>query len=311
MARFSFCPEGMNRRGIALAWGFAALLSMLGTPAHAQQAGKLEVLHIGTSGGLALNASSGVSEQTAIESLQSFIKTETAFNNDILRQTNYEELARKMAKGQFHLGVFQGYEFAWAREKDPKFQPLALAVDVYVYRFAYVMINRDSKVASFSALQGQTLSLPNVGQSQLKLYAERLCGENGKPLHAFFSTIKTPDSDEDALDDVVDGVVQAAVVDPVGVEAYKQRKPGRYKRLRELTHSQAFPPPLVAYYDDVVDEATRQRFRQGLLTANQKERGQTLLTLFRLTGFAAPPKDFAQVLAQTQKDYPPPKAAAK
>jgi ABC-type phosphate/phosphonate transport system substrate-binding protein len=311
MVQSSFSPHGIDRSGATLAWVLAVLLSMLGTRAGAQQAGKLDFLHIGTSGGLALNASSGVKEQTAIETLQGFIKTETGFNNDILRQKNYEELARKLASGQLQLGVFQGFEFGWAQEKDAKLQPLALAVDVYVYRFAYLVVSRDSKIANLAALQGQTLSLPTVGQGQLQLYVERLSEENGKPLQAFFSSIKTPDNIEDALDDVVDGVVQAAVVDRVGLEAYQRRKPGRFNRLRELMHSQAFPPPLVAYYDNVVDTATRQRFQQGLLTANQKEKGQALLTLFRLTGFAVPPNDFAQALAQTQKKYPPPKAATK
>ena len=90
-----------------------------------------------------------------------------------------------------------------------------------------------------------------------------------------------------------------------------RRKPGRFARLKELTHSQAFPPPLVAYYDDTVAQQTRQRFQVGLMTANSKEKGQRLLTLFKLTGFEVPPKDFAQVLAETRKAYPPSKEAAK
>src|SRR5207302_7662920 len=149
-------------------------------------------------------------------------------------------------------------------------QPLALAVDVYHYRYAYLMVRQDSKFLDFAALQGQTLSIPRVGQSHLHLFVERLCQQNGKSLEAFFSKIATPDNVEDALDDVVDGAVQAAVVDRVGLEAYKRRKPGRYARLKELTHSQAFPPPLVAYYGDVVDPQTRQRFVDGLLNANRK-----------------------------------------
>src|SRR5439155_17447571 len=100
----------------------------------------------------ALNAGSGTKEQTAIETLQGFIKTETGFDNDIVRQKDYQELARKMAKGELQLGVFQGFEFAWAQEKDAKFRPLALAVDVYPYRYAYLMVGRDSKVADFAAL---------------------------------------------------------------------------------------------------------------------------------------------------------------
>jgi ABC-type phosphate/phosphonate transport system substrate-binding protein len=271
-----------------------------------QPAKKIDVLQIGTSGALALNAS-GTKEETALDALKSFVKTETGFDNEIIQQKNYEELVQKMASGQLHLGVFQGFEFAWAQEENPKLQPLALAVDQFHYRYAYLVVARNSKVTDFAGLQGQTLAIPEVGQRHVRLYVERQALNNGKPLEALFSKIATPQNIEDALDDVVDEKVQVAVVDRVGLKAYERRKPGRFARLRELAHSQAFPPPLVAYYDEVVDPATRKRFQDGLLTANSKEKGQRLLNLFKLTGFELPPKDFGQVLAETRKAYPPPK----
>jgi ABC-type phosphate/phosphonate transport system substrate-binding protein len=312
MFSFAFSTHAEKKQTVPLGMaGVLVTLLVLCAPAVAQQPKKFKVLHIGTSGSMALNAGSGTKEQTAIETLQSFIKTETGFDNDILRQKNYQDLAHKMAKGELQLGVFQGFEFVWAVEKDPKLRPLALAVDVYPYRYAYLMVGRDSKITDFAALQGKSLSLPNVAQGQLRLYIERLCESHSKPLNAFFSKVTTPDNVEDALDDAVDGVVQAAVVDRGGLEAYRRRKPGRFKQLRELMHSQAFPPPLVAYYEGVLDNETRQRFLNGLLTANQKERGQSLLTLFRLTGFIAPPSNFEQVLAETRKAYPPPKEGTK
>ena len=57
------------------------------------------------------------------------------------------------------------------------------------------------------------------------------------------------------------------------------------------------PPPVVAYWDSVLDSTTLERFRQGLINSSNSDRGQTLLTLFRLTGFAAVPDDFDKVLA--------------
>jgi hypothetical protein len=41
------------------------------------------------------------------------------------------------------------------------------------------------------------------------------------------------------------------------------------------------------------------------MAANKKEKGQTLLTFFRLTGFEGVPKDFEQIVAATNKAYPP------
>src|SRR5262245_49290084 len=109
-----------------------ALLTFLvaGDAARAQQ-GRVEVLKIGSSG--TFSTARGPNDRGALESLQSFIKDETGFDNEILVQKSWRELADKMAGGELHLGVFQGYEFAWAREKYPALAPLALAVNVYRY----------------------------------------------------------------------------------------------------------------------------------------------------------------------------------
>src|SRR5229473_2488834 len=109
MVGSSVSGQPFARRGIRLAWIFVTLLSTLSGPAHGQQAKKIDVLQIGTSGSLALNAS-GTKEETALDALKSFIKTETGFDNEIIQQKNYEELVQKMVSGQLHLGVFQGFE---------------------------------------------------------------------------------------------------------------------------------------------------------------------------------------------------------
>src|SRR5262249_9334671 len=197
-------------------------------------------------------------------------------------------------------------EFAWARGQHPKLQPLALAVNVHTYRTAHVVVRNDNKVANLAGLEGQSLALPRVNQGHLRLFVEREAKTRGKELEKFFSKITAPDNIEDAIDDVVDGVVQATVVDRAGLEAYKRRKPGRFNRLKEPARWQPFPPPLVAYQEGVLDDATLRRFQEGLLNAKNKEKGERLLTLFRLTGFERVPKDFERVLAETRKEYPPP-----
>lgn len=294
---FSFTNRGRLRGLVPLVvvLGLTVLGTSLGQPA------KVDVLHIGTSGTL----TSAKQEKSALDLLQGFVKDETGFNNDILRQKNWSELADKVASGQLQLGVFQGYDFAWARQRRADLKPLAVAVDVYTYPVVYVVTRKDDKATTFAGLQGQSLSLPAVGRGYLKLFMERQSQPQGKDLKSFFSKIVSPDNYEDALDDVVDGVVQAAVVDRGGLEAFKRRKPARFSKLKDVARSQPFPPGVVAYAEGRLDAATVQRLRDGLLSAAQKEKGRTLLTLFHLSGFKAVPPDLDQILAQTLKAYPP------
>jgi ABC-type phosphate/phosphonate transport system substrate-binding protein len=278
-------------------------LAGAGLAAYGQQ-GKLDVLRIGTSGTLAAEKG-GPKETAALDTLKVFIKDETGLDNEILRYKDWQELTDKLAKQKAQLGVFQGYEFAWAQEKLPGLHPLAVAVNVYLYPVAYVVARKDSQAADFAGLQGQSLALPGTGQRYLELFVERQAQARGKDLHTFFSKLVTKDNAEDALDDVVDGTEQAAVAERAALEAYKRRKPGRFAQLKEVAHSQAFPPAVVAYYDKALDEDTLGRFRKGLLDASRTEKGQMMLTMFRLTGFQAVPQDFQQVLTRTRKEYPP------
>jgi ABC-type phosphate/phosphonate transport system substrate-binding protein len=282
----------------------AFLLIVCGSSAPGQQTAKLDSIRIGISGALGLGAESG-KEEAAADNLRSFIKSETGFDNEIVQQKGWRELAEKLAGGGVQLGVFQGYEFAWAREKYPKLQPLALAINVHRYREAHVVTAKTAKAADFAALDGQVLALPKVGQAHLALFVERQSQANGKALNKFFSRVTSPDNIEDALDDAVDGAVGAAVVDRVGLEAYKRRKPARFSRLKEVARSGQLPPPLVAYQEGLNPD-TLKRFQEGLLNARRKEKGQKLLNLFHLTGFETAPSDFDQFLAATRKAYPPP-----
>jgi ABC-type phosphate/phosphonate transport system substrate-binding protein len=145
----------------------------------------------------------------------------------------------------------------------------------------------------------------------MRLFVERECKAQGKDLKEFFSKIIADHGVEDCLDDAVDGTEQAVVVDRAALEAFKQRKPGRFSKLKQVAKSPPLPPVVIAYYDKVLDDVTIKRFRDSLLNAGKSEKGKTMLTLFHLTGFDPVPDDFDKVLAETRKEFPPPTGPAK
>jgi ABC-type phosphate/phosphonate transport system substrate-binding protein len=286
------------------ALGGAVIVALLLLPPAAVKPQPGKVLRIGASGSLGDGKSK--KEKVAVEALQKFIAEETGLANEITHEKDWRELAEKMAKGQMPLGMFQGYEFSWAQEKYPTLHPLAVAVNVHVYQSAYVLVRKDSKAKDIAALQGQNLALPITDQGFIRLFLNKETKTvNGKKPEEFFAKISTPATTEEAIDDVVDAVVQATVIDRAALESYKRRKPGRFNQLKEMTQSQPFPPGVVAYYDAVLDKKTLHRFRDGLINASRKEKGETLLTLFKLSGFQAVPADFERVLAETRKTYRP------
>jgi len=264
---------------------------------------KAFVLRIGSTSTLTGNADSA-KEKAGHETLRKFIKEETGLTNEIVGQEKWQDLTEKLSKGQYHLGVFQGFEFAWAQENNPNLKALALGINSYRYPTACVMVRRDNLAMSFANLKGQTMAVSLTGQDCLNLFIERSCIANGIPRSDFFSKIITHENIEDTLDDVVDGKVTATVIDQVGLDGYKRRKPGRFNQLKEIARSQPFPPVVIAYYGSTLDDATLRLFKNCLLTAARKEKGELLLTLSRLTAFEDVAADLPQMLADTRKTYP-------
>jgi ABC-type phosphate/phosphonate transport system substrate-binding protein len=298
----------VSPKHVLLGAAVAAILMVPIATARAQDPPK--TLRIGSSGSLT-SPPSGTSEQAALDTLRDFIKDQTAMNDEIVRETDWRALAEKMTKGNLHLGVFQGYEFAWAQAKYPGLRPVAVAVNVYTYPTVYVVTRKEHAATNFAGLQGQSLTMP-AGPGYLRLFIDRQCEAQEGKAEAFFSQIATADNVEDAVDDLVDGKVQAVAADKASLEAYKKRKPGRFNQLKAIATSAPFPPTaIVTVYDKMLDQATLQRVRDGLLRSSRSDRGQTLLTVFRLTSFQGPPEDLDRVLTETRKTYPAPDRGTK
>lgn len=264
-----------------------------------------KVLRVGLSSGL-FGESTGKESSTRRDTLKNFIQSETSIANEILPEQSWDKLSQAMADGKAQVGVFEGFEYAWAQAKNPKLKPLAAAVNGPPFKVAYIVVRKNTEVSNFAGLQGKAFALPNINQPHVQLYVNRECQTAGAAPDKFFASVSKPDNVEDAIDDVVDGKVEAAAIDRAGLDAYRRRKPGRFAKLKELARSDEFPPPLIAYQDGSLDDPTLQKFRTGLLNAAKKPQGQEVLTLFKLTAFEAPPAGLDRVLDATRKLYPAP-----
>jgi len=263
-----------------------------------------KVLQVGTSGSL-LSTDDRGTERGAEGALESLFKDETGFGVNINRHNGWRELADKMNQGQLALGIFRGYEFAWTSENHRHLKPLVLAVNSKRGSIVLVVTRRDSPAKDLMDLQDQSLSIPDIGERDVRLFIDRSIRAKKKNPEKFFSKISSPHNIVDALDDVVDGPVQATVVAQTVLDAYTQMKPGRFEQLQVVARSRPLPPTVIAYDDRALDEATVRQIRDGLIGAAAKEKHQMTLALFHWTGFEQVPADFDQFLTETRKAYPP------
>jgi ABC-type phosphate/phosphonate transport system substrate-binding protein len=262
-------------------------------------------LHIGLSGTLMRDVPEVLIRASA-RPLQELIESQTNLKTEFTVVPDPDKLAERLAAGEATLGVFPGCEFAWVRQQYPDLCPLVVAVNGSPHVHALVLVRNAATAKSFGDLQTLTIALPRGNRQHCLLFFERSCRAAGGDPDKFFNRVERPASAEEAIDGLIDGQVDAVLIDGATLEGYLRRKPGRGSQVRELVRSETFPAAVVAYQAGAVDETCLRNCRDGLLSAKQTAVGRQALVLWRMTGFEPVPKDYEQTLATIAKAYPKP-----
>lgn len=235
---------------------------------------------------------------------QALMHEQTGLNCELTPPTDAYELAKKLSNHQVEVGVFQGFEFVWVREKYPEIKPLVIAVNKHRHRKAHLMVREDYPGTGVDGLKNKELAIPTRSRDHCRLFVERACRECGSSTREFFSKVNERLNVEEALDRLADDELHAVVVDDVALGCYRLRKPGRFNQLKDLCQSEWFPDTIVAYIPRVFEKPTLDRLCRGLMTADKSSIGRQLLTLWMMTAFEKLPDDFDKILTDISKAYP-------
>jgi ABC-type phosphate/phosphonate transport system substrate-binding protein len=238
-----------------------------------------------------------------MQPFNALMKAQTGMNGELIPCCDPYDLGKRLHEGKMELGVFHGFEFGWAQQKYPDLRPLCIAINRHRNLTANIVVRNDSPTGTFADLKGKVIALPRYLPGQCRLYLQRLCREAGAEPR-LFAKITTPANVEEALDDVLRGKLQAAVVDGVSLECYEQVKSACFSRLKVLKQSEIFPAAVVAYREGALDASTLKRFREGMVSASQTERGRDLMSMWKLTGFEDVPANYSTTLANIMRIYP-------
>ncbi|HMC88894.1 MAG TPA: PhnD/SsuA/transferrin family substrate-binding protein [Gemmataceae bacterium] len=270
-----------------------------------EPAKRVESVRIGFASSLARDTPE-VIVQIILEPFASLMESQTGVPGQLVLGGDVHNLTRRLKGNHFQLGLFQGVEFAWAQQACPELRPLMIAVNKQRYLQACIVVRNDSAATSVDDLRQQDVALPRHSREHCHLFLQRCCRERGQDAEHFFAHVVTPRGVELALDDVVRGKVQGAVVDCYGLDCYHHDKPGCFERLRTIKVSEVFPASVVVYYPGRLSAATLERMKGGMARANETAVGRQLLAAVRWTGFEPVPADYQKMLSDILKVYPPP-----
>jgi ABC-type phosphate/phosphonate transport system substrate-binding protein len=281
-------------------------LSLTGTPEAVAQGRRSSVLRLGVVKTLFRDTPEWL-VQVKMRPFKALLQTQTGMTGELVLAGDAFALSQKLKDDKVQLGVFHGIEYAWARQKDPNVLPLVMAVNDQRALRAYLVVRRDSKAKAPANLEGKALALPEDSREHCRLFLERRCVRAGSTSARFYSRVTAPRKIEGAIEDLLDGTVQAAVVDQTAFEAYRKDNPGRARRVKVLLRSEAFPCGVIAFYRGHITPGKLRRFRTGLGEARNSPRSRQLLRLLRLTGFETVPAGYEKTFDAIVKAYPAPK----
>lgn len=217
-------------------------------------------------------------------------------------------LCDKLKENKVQLGVFHGFEFAWAQQKCDDLVPLIVTCPPGGTVQAMVVVPADSPAKTLADLKGEVL-IPRGAKAHTLVFLGKL--REGLPADAAKPVAKTDQTPEDVMNAVVGGKASAALVDVGALDGYKVLNPGGWKGLRVLAKSEEFPPAVVCYRKGTLTDEQAAKIRDGMTASCKTPTGKLLMTLWNLKGFEAPPKGYQASLDDILKAYPAPKEDGK
>lgn len=242
-------------------------------------------------------------EKTVLAQMQPFadvVSKRTGIQGRFVLVADVEQAAKGLESGDLQLVVLHGPEYGWLKPLCRDLRPLLIAAASTPKLQAIFLVPQASSAKSPDDLHGKTLALASKLPQHVRLYLDRRFAQPADKLFRI-REVKTA---EEAIEAVIEGKADLTLVSNVQMEVYRQQRPGRFKRLRELESSPEFPLPVVAYRPRPELEEPVQEFRKALQTAKDSPEGRQMLVLWRIEGFQEPPADYETQTARIAKLYP-------
>jgi ABC-type phosphate/phosphonate transport system substrate-binding protein len=245
--------------------------------------------------------------QIIMRPFKSLLESQTGVHGELVAGGDANNLAQRLKSGDCQLGIFHGFEFAWARQTMPELKPLLIAVPKQKRSLrAHLVVAAEDSPKSVADLKGKVVALPYMSREHCRLFLERRCVPAGANPAKFFSRLAIPRDATDAIDDVISGTTAAAVIDDGDLESYRGNYPEYFAKVKVLLQSEAFPCAVIAYYPGKLSQELLDRFREGMHSAKDSQQGRQMMQLCRISSFEDVPGDFEKMLTDIAKAYPPP-----
>ncbi len=233
---------------------------------------------------------------------QDLVKVQTGLDGRVTLDSEWAAVVRDLDAGKLHVGVLQGHEYAWAREKFPDLRPLVCSINRTKEVLAFLIVRHDAG-ASLAELKGRRVVLATRLKDHARMFLEkRQAAEKGDG----FRSLPAVDTVHEAIRQVTGGEADLTVAGHAAWVSFQKLHPGSARNLKVLARSEEFPPAILVYKKGGISEAALTKLRDGLLTAHKTAKGARLMGLIRVEKFDVVPAGYEASVQACLKAYPAP-----
>jgi ABC-type phosphate/phosphonate transport system substrate-binding protein len=278
-------------------------LALIAPSASAQNKEIQPIVRIGLIESLFPTVDAAKDEKAMLDEMQPFtemIQKQTQMKSEFIVIHSLPEMIKSFEDHKIQMAVLHGWEYGWLHAKVPDCEPLLIAVQDTLALKADVLVHKDNPAKSLADLKGKRLAAPKRPQPHTLFYLERKVGQK---IEDYFAK-QTAGNTDDAVEAVIEGKADFTVIGNAAVDVYRDRKPGRFKRLRVVEESAEFPPTVIVYDSLESNEEVMRKFRESMIAADKSAEGRQTLNLWRITNFQDVPKNYAKQVEAIVQRYP-------
>src|SRR5262249_4562699 len=117
--------------------------------------------------------------QASLRIFRSLLESQTGLRGEVVRTDEALDTAEQLAADKIHVGLFHGFEYAWAHDKHDDLKPLVIAINKQEKLRANLVVPADAPLKGFSDLKGKSVAVSCQSRGHCRLYLERLCSREG------------------------------------------------------------------------------------------------------------------------------------
>src|SRR2546421_8775636 len=92
--------------------------------------------------------------------LKTLMQSQTGMSGELSVTGDAFDLSKKLKENTVQLGVFHGFEFAWARQRNPGLKALVVVVSHHRQLHAHLVVRKDSPATCCADLKGKSVAIP-------------------------------------------------------------------------------------------------------------------------------------------------------